>query len=291
VEYGITLPGTGPLATPEALAAVATRAEAAGFTSLWATDHIALPLRATSRYPYSPDGRMPWDPTVPYLDALTVLGWVGAVTRRVRLGTSILVLPMRHPLAVAKTVATLDHLSGGRMILGVGAGWLAEEFALLGQPFRDRGRRTVEAVRLLKACWSDDPVNFHGGFYDLPPFAMAPKPPQGARLPILGGGESEVALRRAAEACDGWHPLGLTPGQIKDRLGRLTEFLAHAGRSGGDFLLAARTGRAIALTRDLAAQYAETGVRLIVVDVDYRQTTLPAALAHIETLARELGLS
>ena len=291
MEYGITLPGTGPLATPEALAAVATRAEAAGFTSLWATDHIALPLRATSRYPYNPDGRLPWDPNVPYLDALTVLGWVAAVTRRVRLGTSILVLPMRHPLAVAKAVATLDHLSGGRMILGVGAGWLAEEFALLGQPFRDRGRRTVEAVRLLKACWSDDPVNFHGGFYDLPPFAMAPKPPQGARLPVLGGGESEAALRRAAEACDGWHPLGLTAGQIQDRLGRLTEFLAHAGRSRGDFLLTARTGRAIALTRDLAAQYAETGVRLIVVDVDYRQTTLPAALTHIETLARELSLS
>lgn len=290
MEYGITLPGTGPLATPEALAAVAMRAEAAGFTSLWATDHIALPLRATSPYPYSPDGRMPWDPTIPYLDALTVLGWVGAVTRRARLGTSILVLPMRHPLVVAKTVATLDRLSGGRMILGVGVGWLAEEFALLGQPFRDRGRRTVEAVRLLKACWSDDPVNFHGRFYDLPSFGMAPKPAQGVRLPILGGGESEAALRRAAEACDGWHPLGLTPAQLKDRVGRLTEFMARAGRSMADFLLTARTGRTISLTRDLAARYADTGVRLIVTDVDYRQTTLPAVLTRIETLARDLGL-
>jgi probable F420-dependent oxidoreductase len=291
VEYGITLPGTGPLATPEALTAVAAAAEAAGFTSLWATDHVALPLRSASRYPYTQDGGMPWNPTIPYLDAFTALTWAGAVTRRVRLGTSILVLPMRPPLLVAKTVATLDYLSGGRMILGVGVGWLAEEFTLLGQPFRDRGRRTVEAIRLMKACWSDDPVSFHGRFYDLPPFAMAPKPAQGARLPVLGGGESDAALRRVAEACDGWHPLGLTPDQVKDGLRRLAGFTARAGRAMADLVLSARTGRTLVLTRDLAARYAEAGVRLIVADVDYRQTTLGAALAQIETLARELRLS
>ncbi len=290
MEYGVTLPGTGPLATPEALTAVAARAEAAGFTSVWATDHVALPLRSASRYPYTTDGAPPWAPTIPYLDALTALGWAGAVTRRVRLGTSILILPLRPPLLVAKTVATLDHLSGGRVILGVGAGWLAEEFALLGQPFRDRGRRTVEAIRVLRACWSGDPVQFHGRFYDLPPFAMAPKPAQGARLPILGGGESDAALRRVAEACDGWHPLGLTPDEVKARLGRLAEFAARAGRSMADLVLTARTGRAIALTRDTAARYAEAGVRLLVADVDYRQATLAASLAHIEALARDLRL-
>jgi probable F420-dependent oxidoreductase len=269
---------------------VATHAEGAGFTSLWATDHVALPLQSASRYPYSADGALPWTPTIPYLDALTALSWVGAVTRRVRLGASILVLPMRPPLLVAKTVATLDYLSKGRMILGVGVGWLAEEFALLGQPFGDRGRRTVEAIRLLKACWSSDPVSFHGRFYDLPPFAMAPKPVQGARLPVLGGGEGDAALRRVAEACDGWHPLGLTPDQVKDRLGRLTEIAARAGRSMADLFLTARTGRAITLTRDMAARYAEAGVRLVLADVDYRQTTLAAALANIDTLARELRL-
>ncbi len=290
MEYGITLPGTGPLATPEALTAVATRAEAVGFTSVWATDHVAIPLQSGSRYPYSADGRPPWTPTIPYLDAFTVLNWVGAVTRRVRLGTSILVLPMRPPLLVAKTAATLDYLSGGRMILGVGVGWLAEEFALLGQPFRDRGGRTVEAIRLLKACWSEDPVSFRGQFYNLAPFAMAPKPPQGSRLPVLGGGESDAALRRVAQACDGWHPLGLTPDQVKDRLGRLEQFAAGAGRSMADLFLSARTGRTITLTRDVAARYADSGVRLIVADVDYRQTTLPAVLTHIEALARELRL-
>lgn len=290
MDYGITLPGTGPLATSEALTAVASRAEAAGFTSVWATDHVAIPLQSGSRYPYSADGRAPWTPTIPYLDAFTALNWVGAVTRRVRLGTSILVLPMRPPLPVAKTVATLDYLSGGRMMLGVGVGWLAEEFALLGQPFRDRGRRTVEAIRVLKACWSDDPVSFRGRFYNLAPFAMAPKPPQGSRLPVLGGGESDAALRRVAEACDGWHPLGLKPDQLKGRLGRLAEFVSRAGRSMADLLLTARTGRAIALTRDVAAGYAEAGVRLVVADVDYRQTTLPAVLAQIETLAGELRL-
>ncbi len=118
MDYGVTLPCTGPLAVAEAIDAVATRAEAVGFTSLWVTDHVAIPLRSASRYPYNADGRYPWDPAIPYLDAFTVLTWAAASTRRVRLGTSVLVLPMRHPLAVAKTVATLDHLSGGQEIAG-----------------------------------------------------------------------------------------------------------------------------------------------------------------------------
>ncbi len=290
MEYGLTLPGTGALATAEALAAVATRAEALGFTSLWVTDHVAIPLTTRSRYPYNEDGRMPWDPAIPYLDAFTALSWVGAVTRRARLGTSVLVLPMRPPLLVAKTVATLDHLTGGRMMLAVGAGWLEEEFALLEQPFERRGRRMVEAIRVLKACWSGDPVSYQGEFYRLSPFAMDPKPVQRARLPVLGGGESDAALRRVAEACDGWHPLGLGPDQVGERLGRLRGFVARAGRSFSDLILTARPGLANPLTRDLATRYEALGVRLLVADVNYREMTLPEALANIERLAMELHL-
>lgn len=290
MEYGVTLPGTGPLATAEALTAVATRAEALGFASLWITDHVAIPLASGSRYPYNEDGRYPWAPTIPYLDAFTALSWVAPVTRRVRLGTSILVLPMRPPLLVAKAVATLDHLTGGRMILAVGAGWLEEEFALLGQPFRHRGRRTIEAIRVLKACWSPDPVSFEGEFYRFAPFAMDPKPAQGLRLPVLGGGESDAALRRVVEVCDGWHPLGLTLGQVKERLLRLRELAARAGRAFADLLLTARPGLANPLTRELAVQYEALGVRLLVADVNYRQMTLREALAHIEGMAKELRL-
>ena len=291
VEYGLMLPGAGPLATSEALLSVATLAESLGFDSLWVTDHIAIPTQSTSAYPYSVDHKPPWPTTIAYLDAFTVLGWVGAVTRRVRLGISVLVLPMRPPLIVAKTVATLDYLTGGRMILGVGAGWLKEEFDLLGQPFARRGRRMKEAIRILRACWASDPVSFDGDFFRLPTFGMDPKPPQGARLPVLGGGEGDVALRRVAEVCDGWHPLNLTPDQYGERLATLKRYLAEAGRSMDDLLLTARPGRNAAWTPALVSQYAALGVRMLVADIDYRRGTLPEALASIAQLARTLELS
>jgi len=291
MEYGITLPGAGPLATADALMAVATLAESLGFTSVWVTDHIAIPERTASAYPYREDRKPPWPPNIPYLDAFTALTWVGAVTHTVRLGTSVLVLPLRPPLIVAKTVATLDYLTGGRVLLGVGAGWLKEEFDLLGQSFENRGRRMREAIRVLKACWADDPVRFEGAYYRLAPFGMDPKPRQGPRVPILGGGESDAALRRAAEVCDGWHPLNLSPEQIGERLGRLREFADRAGRKPADLLLTARPGQTVALTRDLASRYEAVGIRVLVADLNYRQLTLPEALTHVGHLAKALRLS
>lgn len=290
MEYGITLPNAGPLATADAFVLLATRAEELGFTSLWVTDHIAMPLSIKSPYPGASDRRVSWDPTVPFLDALTALTWAAAVTRSARLGTSVLVLPMRQPLAVAKTVGTLDYLSGGRVILGVGAGWMEEEFALLGQRFADRGGRAREAIRVLKACWGDDPIRFEGRYYRLPPFGMDPKPRQGVRLPVLSGGESDAALRRAAEVCDGWHPFGLGPGQVKDGLARLEPLVARAGRSMAEMFLTARPGPAAPLTRELAGQYETLGVRLLVADIRYRQLTLAQSLAELERLGRELRL-
>ncbi len=176
------------------------------------------------------------------------------------------------------------------MILAVGAGWLEEEFALLGQPFRDRGRRLVEAIHVLRACWGADPITFEGAVYRLAPFAMDPKPAQGSRLPVLGGGESDAALRRVVAACDGWHPLGLSPERLGERLGRLRAMTARAGRSMSDLLLTARPGWATPLTHQTAARYEELGVRLLVADVNYRALTLPGALAEIERLAAELRL-
>lgn len=291
MEYGITLPATGPLATPEALTAVATLAEALGYTSLWVTDHIVIPEASTSAYPYRVDRKLPWPSNIPYLDAFTALAWVGAVTHKIRLGTSVLILPLRPPLIVAKTVATLDYLTGGRMLLGVGAGWLKEEFELLGQPFEARGRRMKEAIRILKACWGDDPVRFEGECYRLAPFGLNPKPAQGFRLPVLGGGESDAALRRVAEVCDGWHPLNLSPEQVAERLGRLREFVARAGRSMADLTLTARPGLGAPLTPDLAARYEALEVGLLVADVDYRRLTLSEALAQVAQLAKTLRLA
>ena len=271
--------------------AVATLAESLGFTSLWVTDHIAIPEQSASAYPYREDRKPPWPPNIPYLDAFTALTWVGAVTRTVRLGTSVLVLPLRPPLIVAKAVATLDYLTGGRVVLGVGAGWLKEEFDLLGQSFADRGPRMKEAIRILKACWADDPVRFDGAHYRLAPFGMDPKPRQGPRVPVLGGGESDAALRRAAESCDGWHPLNLSPEQVRERLPKLREFAARAGRKFSDLLLTARPGLSVTLTRDLASRYEALGITVLVADVNYRQLTLPEALGQVGDLARALRLS
>jgi probable F420-dependent oxidoreductase len=215
---------------------------------------------------------------------------VAALTRSVRLGTSVLVLPMRHPLPVAKALATLDYLSGGRAVLAVGAGWFAEEFALMGQSFHDRGRRLDDAVRLLRACWGPDPVRYRGEFYDLPAFAMAPKPPQGARLPVLAGGEGEVALRRVAAVCDGWQPLGLEPDDYRQRVERLATYAGRNGRSMKELWLQVRIPRGTAVTRDLAARYEAAGARTLIVDPVYRTLTLDAARQYLDTVARDLRL-
>jgi len=278
------------MAGPGAVSAIATHAEALGFGSVWVTDHIAMPLRSGSRYPYTKDGSLPWDPAIPYLDALSALAWVAALTRSVRLGTSVLVLPMRHPLPVAKAVATIDYLSGGRAVLAVGAGWFEEEFALLGQSFHDRGRRLDDAVRLLRACWGPDPVRYQGEFYDLPAFAMAPKPPQGSRLPVLAGGEGDVALRRVARVCDGWQPLGLAPDEFRERAGRLAGYAAQHGRSLADLWLMIRIGRGAEITRGLCERYVEAGARTVIVDPPYRTMTLDAARSFLDAVARELRL-
>ncbi|HET7265974.1 MAG TPA: TIGR03619 family F420-dependent LLM class oxidoreductase [bacterium] len=291
MDVGVTLPAAGPLASPEAVSTLAAHAEARGFTSVWVTDHIAIPVRSESPYPYSGDHRPPWEPTVPYLDALTVLAWIAALTRRVRLGVSVLVLPMRHPLPVAKAIGTLDYLSGGRVVLGVGAGWLAEEFALLGQEFSDRGRRLNEAIRVLRACWGPDPVEHRGEAYRLAPFGMDPKPPQGARLPIVVGGEGDVALRRVAAVCDGWQPLGLPPDAYRERVGRLETYAARHGRLIKDLWLQVRTGRGTQITRELAAAYAEAGARTLIVDPVYRTLTVDRARAYLDEVARELQLA
>jgi probable F420-dependent oxidoreductase len=290
MDVGVTLPTQGPLATPQAVSTIARQADALGYGSVWVTDHIAIPTQADSRYPYTADGRLPWDPSIPYLDALTALSWVAALTRRVRLGTSVLVLPMRHPLPVAKAMATLDYLSGGRAVLAVGAGWFAEEFALLGQSFHDRGRRLDDAVRLLRACWGPDPVRYRGDFYDLPAFAMAPKPPQGSRLPVLAGGEGEVALRRVAAVCDGWQPLGLDPDEYRKRVGRLAAYAEQQGRSITEMWLQVRIARGTAITRDLAARYEAVGARTLIVDPAYRTLTLDAARKYLDTVAAALSL-
>jgi probable F420-dependent oxidoreductase len=180
---------------------LARAAEDLGFTGILVPDHVVNPATVASPYPYSPDGSVLWDPSMVFPDAWTLVATMAAVTERLRFATYVYILPMREPFSVAKTVGTVALLTGNRVALGVGTGWMKEEFELLGQDFHTRGRRTDEMIDILRLLWGGGIVEHHGTFYDFGPVQMAPVPEH--PVPIWVGGHSPAALRRAARA-DGW---------------------------------------------------------------------------------------
>lgn len=212
VTFGCTIPASGAFADVALLRAVAVTAEELGFDSIWVSDHLVIPDRIDSPYPYSPDGRFRLDARAPYFEPLTVLTFLAGVTRRVRLGTHVLILPYRNPIVTAKVVTTLDHLSGGRVDLGIGVGWMKEEFEALGYDYFDRrGAVTDEQIQVLKAIWTEDVPSFDGEFYRFPPIGTHPHPVQRPHPPIWVGGHTRPAIRRAARLGDGWLPIGARP--------------------------------------------------------------------------------
>lgn len=206
MEFGISGANTGPFASAEGARVMATAAEAAGFDSVWTFEHVVAPRGYASRYPYDPSGRAPMLEQVDLPDPLVWLTWAGAHTTTLILGTGILILPQRHPVVLAKQLATLHSLSGGRLRLGIGAGWLREEFDVLGVPFEDRGARTDEWVAAMRALWgTDGGASFHGEFIAFDDCVSLPSPPGGA-VPVTVGGHSEAAARRAGRLGDGYFP-------------------------------------------------------------------------------------
>lgn len=248
MEFGFALPGRGPLATPDVLVRMAEKADALRYASLFVTDHVVLPSStAKSVYPYSPSGQFPGGSEQDYLEPLVLLAHLAHATTRVRLGTSVLVVPYRNPLVVAKMLATVDLLSRGRVILGAGVGWLAEEFeALAAPPFGERGAVTDEYLRLMRAAWTMDPVTFEGRFYRVKDVHVLPKPAGRRSIPIWIGGHTDAALRRAAALGDGWHPIGgrppatLTPDEYAAKVERLRTYARAAGRDPADITLSFR---------------------------------------------------
>jgi len=237
LSIGCSLPTSGPAADPSALGALAQAAEALGFDSIWLSDHVVVPERISSSYPYSPDGRFPTGPTQPYLEPLTSLSYLAAITSRVRLGTHVQVLPYRHPLLTAKMITTLDNLSGGRIDLGIGVGWMREEFEALGSPsYERRGAVSDEQVRLMKAVWTQDVTGFEGHFYRFEPLGAHPRPVQQPHPPIWVGGHTRAALRRTARLGDVWLPIGarppadLPPHQVADLFSGIRAEAASVGR-------------------------------------------------------------
>jgi len=198
MKFSQALLGANPLDWPR----IAAAAEEAGFDSVAVSDHVVYPARLESRYPYTPDGVPLFSPDEDWPDPWVAVGAMSAVTSRLRFLTNVYVLPLRNPFVVAKAVGTAAYLSRGRVGLGIGAGWMAEEFELMGQPFARRGKRMDEMVEVVRTLWNGGMVEHHGEFYDFDPVEMRPAPP--APVPIYVGGHSEIAMRRAATLGDGW---------------------------------------------------------------------------------------
>ncbi len=202
---------------------ICQRAEAAGFESIWGGEHVVLPDAIGSRYPYTADGKIPAEPDTPIPDPLIWLAFAAAAAPTLRLGTCILIVPQRNPLVLAKELATLDRLSGGRVELGLGVGWLKEEFEALGVSWERRGARNDEYVAAMRALWAGPHAEFHGEFVDFAPVTCSPRPVQ-TSIPILVGGDTDAAIQRAVRIADGYFP---GEGDA-ERLGRLIDRLRGA---------------------------------------------------------------
>jgi probable F420-dependent oxidoreductase len=241
MQIGAHLPVYGAAATRDGVLLAAQRIESLGYDSLWVSDHVVIPWEIHSRYPYNATGDFPLSPATDFLEPLTALTLAAAVTSRVRLGTSVLVLPHRHPVLTAKMLATLDHLAPGRVILGAGVGWMREEIELFGVPYARRGAWTDEAMRIMRACWRDERVSFRGEFFRFDELGCRPRPANGT-IPIWIGGHTDRALARVATLVDGWHAAFPTPNALGEGIARLRAACTKVGRDPATLTLSARVG-------------------------------------------------
>jgi probable F420-dependent oxidoreductase len=268
MQLGIHLPHIGRKAGPDSIRRAAEQAETLGFDDVWVSEHIIVPKGAA--YPPSPS----------FYDPVLTLTWAAAFTQRVRLGTSVLVLPMRHPLPLAKELATLQNLSRGRLILGAGVGWMEPEFAALGVPFHERGRRMDEGIALMRAAWTDDPISFPTRWIPAVVQDMRMRPQPVAPIPIWIGGSSEPALKRALRL-DGWHGSRVSPADAPAMVQRL-----RAVRPDPGFTISLRMRwdgtQQDQIRADLAA-YAEAGVQHVLLEPMERE--LDAWLRTVEDAA------
>ena len=305
LRFGLSLPNYGPHATPDTIARLAQLAESLGADSVWVSDHLVAPIEVASRYPYD---RRPQPPPgqlgviEEFYEPMITLAWLAGRTQRVRLGISAYVMPYRNPVLTAKHVATLDALSGGRLTLAIGTGWLAEEFIALAVPFAARGARTDDYLRVCKALWADGEAQYEGAHYALPPVRSGPRPVQRPHPPLWIAGNSRAAIERAARLRDGWHAIDLSPAELAPQVTWLRERLAAHGRAADAVTVSVRRNVTIGdpqqaerpplagdrdtIQRDLEA-YREAGLDYLVANA--RQGRDPDALARsMEAVARAL---
>ena len=313
MKYGFTLPGRGQLATPERLGIIAKKGEEFGFDTLLTGDHILVPKNISSVYPYTEGGEFPGSGSGESMEQITLLSYIAGQTSKIRLVTSVLIVPHRNPLIAAKSLATLDVLSGGRLVVGVGVGWMREEFQALGlPPFEERGAVTDEYIRAFKVLWTEDEPHFDGKYISFDDISFLPKPAQKPHPPIWVGGESRPALRRTAELADGWYPLGSnptfpmgTPEQLQAGLDRLAQYAQRFGRDPSTIETIYRThqfelqteaagpdrlpfvGDADQIAEDIL-QYQEMGVTSMIWDFLRQTDDLDSMLGLMEDFAKQV---
>ena len=287
MDIGCHLPTQGPVATREALLTFAREAEQRDIASLWVSDHVVFPRTATGNYP---GGRFPHPPDKAYLEPVAVLAAAAVCTTRARIGASVFILGHRHPVVMAKMLTTIDALSNGRLICGVGVGWWKEELDILGAPFHARGRQADEILRVFKELWTNDKPAFEGEFFRFRDIGFAPKPVQKPHPPIWVGGDSPGAFRRVVTLGDGWHATSKTPAELGDALTRLRA-AADAGRRPFETIelslrfalrdeLLAQGPQAVV---DRLAEYKRLGLRHVM--LDFRRDDLARMLEILDLVA------
>jgi probable F420-dependent oxidoreductase len=313
MDFGLTIPTRGPLATPEGITTIVRRAEELGFAHLSVSDHVVVPRRIGSRYPYSESGAWPDAASGACLEQFTLLTWLAAISGRMRLITAVAVVPYRGAVHTAKIATTIDVLSEGRMVLGVGAGWLKEEFEALNSPrFEERGRVTDEWLQAFKILWTEDDPRFEGRHVRFAEISFLPKPVQKPHPPIWVGGESPPALRRTARYGDTWFPIGNNPHhpldtapRVAEGIRRLHQVAEQNGRDSGSIGLAyyagwfdetrslqtddgkrqLLSGTPAEIAEDIDA-LAELGVRDLVLNL--QRDTLERSLASMQYFVEEI---
>lgn len=272
MEIGIHVPQVGPNAARETVGSFARAADEAGFDGLWVFDHVVLQKDQQSKYPYSPDGSLGFPPTMDFLEPLTLLTFLAGITRRARLGTSVLVLPMRQPVIHAKIMATIDHLSGGRFVLGAGVGWWQQEYETLSVPWERRGARMDECLQLLRQLWTREFTDFKGEFYESVDWACNPKPLQPDGIPMWLGGESRKQLERIGKYGDGWLATLRSVPKLKDEFAVAQEAASKAGRDPSKLVIAVegagtlapdrleKTAEGLSRLREMGVHHAILGV-------------------------------
>ena len=233
MKLGVFLPVSGRAASRKTLMQAAQQAEALGYDSVWAADRLVMPWKIETTYPYSKESTFIVPPDRPFFDTLTCLAFLAGCTDKIELGMSVMVLPYRHPLHWAKIATTIDQLSTGRLILGIGVGWMEEEFAAMNAPFKERGKISDEQLTLLKQLWSEEHITFHGRYYNVKDIAFLPKPHRKPRVPIWVGGEGKYAQRRAGRFGDAWFPycVRITPERLRAAFENVREEAKLAGRN------------------------------------------------------------